>query len=44
MSPFEKFIAALILLWFVSHAAVKWGRQAPVPASAIALAEWAVTS
>ena len=44
MTPFEKFVAALIVLYFASHAALKLGRAAGVPAVAISLAEWLVTA
>jgi hypothetical protein len=44
MTNFEKFILALVLLWALSHMAVKWGRAAGVPAGAISLAESLVVS
>ena len=43
MTHYEKFILALILLWALSHMAVKWGKEAGVPAGVISLAESAVT-
>lgn len=44
MTAFEKVIAGLILLWFLSHALLKWGREAGLSPSVLALAEWAVTT
>ena len=44
MTAYEKFIAGLVLLWLLSHALLKWGREAAIPAGMISLAEWAVTT
>jgi hypothetical protein len=44
MTNYEKFILALIMLWVLSHMAVKWGKAAGVPARAISLAESLVVS
>jgi hypothetical protein len=44
MSPVEKVIVGLVLLWVLSHALRKWGSEAGLPASVLALAEWAVTT
>jgi hypothetical protein len=44
MAPLEKFLAALFVLYLASHAALKFGRAAGVPAVAISLAEWLVTA
>lgn len=39
MTPFEKFLLALLFLYLSAHAALKWGRAAGVPAEMISLAE-----
>ncbi len=44
MTNFEKFLLALVLLWALSHVAVKWGKAAGVPAGVISLAESLVVS
>lgn len=44
MTDFEKFLAALFVLYMVSHLAVKWGRAAHVPAGVVSLAEGLVTT
>ena len=44
MTPVEKVTVGLVLLWVLSHALLKWGTEAGLPASVLALAEWAVTT
>ncbi|HXB16413.1 MAG TPA: hypothetical protein VNV44_11800 [Solirubrobacteraceae bacterium] len=44
MTAFEKFILALIVLYAASHAAVKFGKAAGVPAGLVSLAESLVTT
>jgi hypothetical protein len=44
MTAFEKVLLGLIAMWFLSHALLKWGREAGLPAGALSLAEWAVTA
>jgi hypothetical protein len=42
VTPYEKVLAGLVLLWLLSHALLKWGREAGL--RLLALAEWAVTT
>jgi hypothetical protein len=44
MTNYEKFLLTLFLLYVVSHAAVKFGRAAGVPAGLISVAESLVTA
>ncbi|MGO9490387.1 MAG: hypothetical protein ACLQBB_15350 [Solirubrobacteraceae bacterium] len=44
MTPFEKVLVGLITLWLLSHALLKWGREAAIPAGVLALAESLVTA
>jgi hypothetical protein len=44
MTNFEKLLIALVVLYFASHAALKFGRAAGLPVAAIKLAESLVTA
>jgi hypothetical protein len=44
MTAFEKFLLALVVLYLASHAAVKFGKAAGVPAGLVSLAEGLVTT
>lgn len=43
MTAFEKFLLALFALFLLSHATLKWGLAAGIPAGMISLAESLVT-
>ena len=43
MTAFEKFLIGLIALYLLSHAVLRWGLAAGVPAQVIALAEGIAT-
>jgi len=43
MTVFEKFLVALLILYLASHAALKFGRAAGIPAGMVSLAESLVT-
>jgi hypothetical protein len=44
MTTFEKFLAALVLLYLASHLALKFGKEAGVPVAMISIAETLVTA
>jgi hypothetical protein len=44
VTNFELFILGLVGLWLLSHATVRWGLAAGIPASVVSLAESAVTA
>jgi hypothetical protein len=44
MTAFEKFLIAIVVLSAASHAAVRFGKAAGVPAGLVSLAEGLVTT